>query len=123
MNGNNIAIERVLEWLNENEKSYQWLADEIGVSKSLMGHILNGTRQFLPERIVQVAKAIGTTPAQLMEPRYTEEKPYTLQLRGKADSRVAKRHIENMLFAIEDSLLIERANSIPKGEINDGCHE
>lgn len=42
-----------------------------------------------------------------------EGKPYTLQLRGKADTRVAKRHIKNMLFAIEDSILIEKVNKEP----------
>ena len=109
--------------MEENGKSLQWLADEMGVSKSLIGHILNGKRQFLPERIIQVAKVMETTTAKLMEPDYIEEKPYTLQLRGKADSRVAKRHIKNMLFAIEDSLLIERVNNLPKGETNNGSHK
>lgn len=123
MNQNDMVIQKVKKWMEDNGKSTQWLADEIGVSKSLVGHILTGQRQFLPERIVQVAKVMGTTTAQLMEPEYTEEKPYTLQLRGKADSRVAKRHIKNMLFAIEDSLFIERVNNLPKGENNDGSNE
>lgn len=123
MNRNDLIIRKVKNWMEENGKSLQWLADEMGVSKSLIGHILNGKRQFLPERIIQVAKVMETTTAKLMEPDYIEEKPYTLQLRGKADSRVAKRHIKNMLFAIEDSLLIERVNNLPKGETNNGSHK
>ncbi|MBM7572927.1 helix-turn-helix domain-containing protein [Aquibacillus albus] len=108
---NQIAIDKIRHWLDEENKSIQWLAKEIGISKSLMGHILTGERQFLPERMSQVAKVMGISVEELLSKESEEEKAYTLSLRGKADSRAAKRHLNNMLFAIEDSLRIEEMNS------------
>ncbi|KMY52539.1 DNA-binding protein [Bacillus sp. FJAT-27231] len=110
MNRNEMVINKVRTWLEENDKSYQWLANQIGVSKSLMGHILNGNRQFLPNRMIQVAEAMGITVEELITPEHKKEKPYTLQLRGKADSRITQDHLKNMMFAIEDYLRIQRAN-------------
>ncbi|MDT3425204.1 plasmid maintenance system antidote protein VapI [Paenibacillus forsythiae] len=106
---NAVAIAKVRVWLEANEKSIQWLADQIAVSKALMGHILNGERQFLPKRMVQVANVIGVTTQELLTPDHTEEKEYTLSLRGKADSRIAKRHLNILLHAIENSRQLEKA--------------
>lgn len=107
---NKVAIDKVRAWLEKEDKSIQWLAEEIGISKSLMGHILTGERQFLPERMSQVAKVMGITVEALITKEIDAKKAYTISLRGKADSRVAKRHLNNMLFAIEDSLRIEKMN-------------
>jgi len=108
---NQIAIDKIRNWLDERNKSIQWLAGEIGISKSLMGHILTGERQFLPERMSQVAKVMGITVEELLTKENEEEIAYTISLRGKADSRAAKRHLNNMLFAIEDTLRIEEMNN------------
>ncbi|MEK5266680.1 helix-turn-helix domain-containing protein [Weizmannia sp. FSL W8-0401] len=106
---NEAAIKKVRDWLDTEGKSIQDLAEEVGISKSLMGHILTGKRQFLPNRMAQVAKVMGITVEELLaEDR--SEKPYVLSLRGKADSRAAKRQLENMLFAIEECLRIEEIN-------------
>ncbi|MEK5338510.1 helix-turn-helix transcriptional regulator [Weizmannia sp. FSL W8-1119] len=106
---NEAAIKKVRDWLDTEGKSIQDLAEEVGISKSLMGHILTGKRQFLPNRMAQVAKVIGVTVEELLaEDR--SEKPYVLSLHGKANSRATKRQLENMLFAIEDCLRIEEIN-------------
>lgn len=39
-------------------------------------------------------------------------KEYELKIIGKCDSRVAKRHLNYLLFAIEDSIRIEEMNKI-----------
>lgn len=111
MNRNEMVINKVKNWLEHKEESQQWLADQIGVSKSLMNHMLNGKRQFAPTNMIKVAKVMGISVPELMAPEKTEEKPYTLQLRGRADSRSAKEDVRNMMFAIEDYLRIERANT------------
>jgi len=106
---NESAIKKVRDWLEMEGKSIQDLAEEVGISKSLMEHILTGKRQFLPNRMAQVAKVIGVTVEELLaEDR--SEKPYELSLHGKANSRDVKRQMENMLFAIEDCLRIEEIN-------------
>ena len=49
--------------------------------------------------------------------RYTKKKKRSIvqniqlksiHIHGKAESRVAKRHVKNMLFAIEDSFFMEK---------------
>jgi transcriptional regulator with XRE-family HTH domain len=109
---NKVIVQKVKTWLHDHNKSIQWLAEEIGVSKSLMGHILTGERQFLPERMAQVARVMGITVDDLLITPKTEENTYTLLLRGKAESRVAKRHLSNMLFAIEDCLRVKQDLSV-----------
>ncbi|MFD1886495.1 hypothetical protein [Paenibacillus wenxiniae] len=44
MRTNNVVINNVKAWMEKNSKSHQWLADELNVSKSLIGHILSGKR-------------------------------------------------------------------------------
>lgn len=105
---NQLAIQKVKDWMMDNNKSLQWLAEQIGVSKSLMGHILSGERQFLPNRMIQVANVMCITVEELLTPEKAKEKEYTVLLRGKVESRVAKRHLNNLLFAIEHCHQIEQ---------------
>jgi aminoglycoside phosphotransferase (APT) family kinase protein len=42
-------MNQVKTWLEQNNKSIQWLAAEIGASKSLMGNLLNGEHVLVPE--------------------------------------------------------------------------
>jgi len=106
---NESAIKKVKDWLDTEGKSIQDLAEEVGINKSLMGHILTGKRQFLPNRMAQVTKVMGITVEELLAEDHSE-KSYVLSLRGKANSRTTKRQLENMLFAIEDCLRIEEIN-------------
>ena len=109
---NKVIIQQVKRWLVEQNKSIQWLAEEVGISKSLMGHMLTGERQFLPERMIQVAKVMGVTVDELLASRQMEERSYTILLRGNVDSRVAKRHLNNLLFAIEDCIYLKQDISV-----------
>lgn len=104
---NELVIGKVRNWLDVHNKSIQWLSGEIGVSKSLMGHILTGERQLLPDRMIQIARVMGITMDELLTPSHTEQRAYTLLLRGIVESRVAKRHLNSMLFAIDDCLRLE----------------
>ncbi|WP_200961687.1 phosphotransferase [Paenibacillus sp. Soil724D2] len=54
-------MNQVKTWLEQNEKSIQWLTNEIGASNSLMGKILNGENDLSPEQMVQIARVIGIT--------------------------------------------------------------
>lgn len=51
MKTNEIVILKVKTWLEENGKSHEWLADELDVSKALVGHMLSGRRTVLLSRI------------------------------------------------------------------------
>lgn len=109
---NQVVIQKIKAWLTDHHKSIQWLADEIGVSKSLMGHILTGERALLPKRIVQIAQVMGITVEELVGANQPEKQEYELVLRGELQSRIAKRHMSYLLFAIEDCVRMQRQMSV-----------
>lgn len=113
---NQVVIQKIKAWLSENHKSIQWLADEIGVSKSLMGHILTGERALLPKRIVQIARIMGTTVEELVAANQSEKPEYEGVLRGTVQSSVAKRHMSYLLFAIEDCVHMRWQLSVRRTE-------
>lgn len=105
---NQVVIDRLKLWLSENDKSIQWLADEMGVSKSLVGHILTGERALLPKRIMQIAKIMKMSVEELISEPPKEKQIYEVHLRGKLETRMSKRQMSYLLFAIEDCVELQR---------------
>lgn len=60
MNTQEIVVKKVKAWLEAEGKAYQWLADELGLSKSMVGHLLSGTRVLQPLYVERIAKLMGT---------------------------------------------------------------
>ncbi|MDM5246122.1 helix-turn-helix transcriptional regulator [Lysinibacillus sp. G4S2] len=102
MNTYEVVITRVKKWLESEGKSYQWLADQMGISKSLIGFILKGERTLKPERIEQIAKIMNLTTKELMESEVITKDKLTVNLRGKLTNRRSRRELDSLLFAIED---------------------
>lgn len=102
MHTNEIISNKVKAWLERENKSYQWLADQLDVSKSLVGHMLSGERKITSERIVQLAKLMNSSIEELLYHKSKNEGPLTVQLRGRTSTRKSKRELESLLFAIED---------------------
>ncbi|WP_223553897.1 helix-turn-helix domain-containing protein [Lysinibacillus sphaericus] len=59
MKTNDNVIKKIKNWLEGERKSYQWLSDQLEISKSFLGFILNGERILKLERIEQLAKRMG----------------------------------------------------------------
>ncbi|SOC21734.1 helix-turn-helix protein [Ureibacillus xyleni] len=102
MKTNEIVIGKVKDWLQQENKSYQWLADQLGISKALVGFMLSGERTLLPKRIEQIADVMGISTKDLLHYEELKQGPLTVQLRGNASNRRSKRELEALLFAIED---------------------
>lgn len=100
---------KIRSWMLENEKSLKWLADQIDVSKSLVGHMLNGARKWQEEQLIVVAKIMGMPLSQLLDMKDSSpsQPAYTVRLRGNVETRIAKRHLDELLFAVEDCEKIE----------------
>lgn len=101
MRTNDIVIKNVQAWLKENDKSQQWLADEINVSRALIGHMLSGRRAILPERIEALAEVLNISVKELVKDSSKSE-DLTVQLRGQTSNRRSKQDLKSMMFAIED---------------------
>lgn len=102
MNLNTVIANNIKLWLHDNQKSQQWLAQEIGVSKALVGHMLNESRVLQPRRIVAIAKALGVSVNELTTDASMKEERMTVELRGTLSNRRSKMELERLKFAIED---------------------
>lgn len=104
MRTNEVVIDRVKNWLQQNGKSHQWLAEELNISKALVGHMLSGNRTIQPKRIPELAKVVGLSVKELTEDSSLKSKRLVVQLRGSTSNRRSKQEVEELLFAIEDYL-------------------
>ncbi|AXQ50872.1 helix-turn-helix domain-containing protein [Lysinibacillus fusiformis] len=107
MKTNDIVINKVIKWLEAEDKSYQWLAEQLGVSKSLVGCMLKGERTLKSERIEQFAKIMGITTKELVQSDAIREDQLTVHLLGELSNRRSKRELDSLLFAINDYLRLK----------------
>lgn len=104
MKTNDIVINKVIKWLEAEDKSYQWLAEQINVSKSLVGCMLKGEHTLKSECIEQFAKIMGITTKELVQSDAIREDQLTVDLLGELSNRHSKRELDSLLFAINDYL-------------------
>lgn len=97
-----IVVTKVKAWLEAEGKSYQWLADEIGISKGMVGHLLSGNRVLQPRYIELLAKLMKLQLVELLQEEKKEKGLLTVYLRGTTSNRRSKRELDSLLFAIED---------------------
>ncbi|UXJ69487.1 helix-turn-helix domain-containing protein [Lysinibacillus fusiformis] len=107
MKTNDIVISKVIKWLKAEDKSYQWLAEQIGVSKSLVGLMLKGERTLKSDHIEQFAKILGITTKELVQSDTIKEGRLTVSLLGELSNRHSKRELDSLLFAINDYLALK----------------
>lgn len=98
---NDIVVKNVQNWLKENDKSQQWLADELNVSRALVGHMLSGRRTIIPKRIEALSEVLNIPVKELVKDSSQSEN-LTVQLRGQTSNRRSKQDLKSMMFAIED---------------------
>lgn len=110
MKSNEYVLESIKSLLKEQGKSYQLLAENIGVSKSLIGHMLSGEREMKPERLVDIAKFLDTTVERLVKPIQSKKGPLEISYRGTLNNRKSKRTFDSVLFAIEDYVTMKQVD-------------
>lgn len=101
MKTDDMVIKNVRQWLEENEKSHQWLADKMGISKALVGHMLSGRRAILPNRIEALSDILDIPMKELVKDVSQSER-VAVQLRGQTTNRRSKQDLKSLIFAIED---------------------
>ncbi|PRO66450.1 helix-turn-helix domain-containing protein [Alkalicoccus urumqiensis] len=105
MNTQELVRTRLKQWLEKENKSYEWLAEQLHVSKALVGHLLAGRRTFQPHHIEQTAALMNLSVSELLA---REEKgKLHVQLRGELTNRRSRRELDNVIFAVEDYLNIK----------------
>ncbi|WP_342503751.1 helix-turn-helix transcriptional regulator [Lysinibacillus sp. FSL L8-0126] len=104
MKTNEIVINKIINWLEAEDKSYEWLAEQLGVSKVLVGFILKGDCTLKSERIEQFARIMGITTKELVHTDAIIEDQLSVNLLGELSNRRSKRELDSLLFAINDYL-------------------
>lgn len=107
MDSNNIVVNNIKSWLLDNPKSHQWLAQEMGVSRELVGHMLNESLVIQPQRIVDIANALGLSVNELTTDASMEEERMTVELRGALSDRHSKGELERLKFTVQDYIGLE----------------
>ena len=110
---NEILINNVKNWLNENNKTYEWLSDKLKVSRSLVGHMLSGSRTIRPNRIEEISKAINVPVSELVKDS-NQSKTLNVQLRGRTANRKSRNELKSLLFSIEDYVALSGRTSNEK---------
>lgn len=106
--------------MQEHDKKVRWLAEEMEISRSLMGHILTGQRNIQTSHIEKLSKITGIPVKEFLDEPIKEEELYTVKLRGSINSRKAKASLDRLLFVIEDMEDIKRDLEVVKEEITIG---
>lgn len=108
---NTLTLKKIKDELESQGKSYQWLADQLRVSKALVGHLLSGERKMKTERLSSIANALNVDVIDLLPNESIHRSgPLHIQLRGELSTRKSKRALEVALFAIEDYVTMKGAN-------------
>lgn len=93
-------------WLQQNNKSCQWLADELGVSQSMIqqSFLVKGT---IPSKHIEALSKIMNVPMKnLVKSNYNHDN-LTIQIRGQFHNRHSKQGLKEILFDIEDYMSLK----------------
>ena len=101
MNTNEKVIKAFNEWLQNNEKTKKWLAEEMGVDRTLVSKILTEDRPITPQRMTQMAEIMGINLAALLQETKTENTELTYSLRGHFSNRKSQNEFNQMLYSIK----------------------
>lgn len=68
----------------------------------MIGHMLNESRVIQPQRIVDIAHALGVSVKDLTSGASMKEERMTVELRGTLSNRRSRMELERLKFAVED---------------------
>lgn len=102
MKTNDIVVKKIRNWLECERRSYQWLAEQLEISKSLVGMMLNGERALKPEHIEHIAKIMDISIKDLIQLDDIKKDKLTVSLIGELTNRRSRRELDSLLFTIND---------------------
>lgn len=97
--------------LQEQGKSYQWLSDETGISKSFMDRKLARENIYKPDHLlVIIAEALKVSIEDLTATGSTQEAPLQIVIHGELSNHNSKRTFDSALYAIEDYMAMKQVD-------------
>lgn len=100
--GNNIQ-----KVLNEQGKTQQFLADQLGISKQVMSKIVSGAKAINVAEISQIANILNVSTDYLLTTEKVQETVHNFSFMGKVKNEETKKKIEFLKTVIEEILILE----------------
>lgn len=100
--GNNIQ-----NILIANNKSQQYLADKLDVSKQVMSKIVTGSKAINVAEITQIANALDVPVDALLQVRQKNEMEHNFDFMGRVDNKETKEKIEFLKTVIDEIIMLE----------------
>lgn len=95
------TIDNVKKWLAENSHSQAWLAEQMGVAKSLVSQIFNGSRSLQPNHIVKFSEITGLSISELASSQNDLTNKPIYSLRGGISNENGERALARLLLDSE----------------------
>lgn len=95
------TIMNVKNWLDENNHSQTWLADQMEVTKSLISQIFNGDRKLQPTHIIKMSEITGLSIAELASSDQETCSQLVYSLRGNISNENGQRALDQLLLDSE----------------------
>ena len=93
--------------LNEQGKTQQFLADQLGISKQVMSKIVGGVKAINVAEISLIAKILNVSTDYLLTTGMIQETVHNFSFMGKVKNEETKKKIEFLKTVIEEILILE----------------
>lgn len=93
--------------LNEQGKTQQYLAEQLGISKQVMSKIISGAKAINVAEISKIAAVLNVSADQLLDVENGQEPVHNFSFMGKVKNEETKKKIEFLQTVIEEILMLE----------------
>ena len=91
----------VKQWLAENHRTQQWLADQMGVAPSFVSQLLNGERKLQPVYIAKMSEITHKSIAELASSEDVIADELVYSVLGKISTEDGERALAQLLLDAE----------------------
>lgn len=110
MTRNEKVLSNINNILLERGQVIDYFLEDMGFNKESITQIKRFEKTFTPNILIQISNMLDVDIKQIVEGNSIENKDYAIQLRGKAELYVTKKHLQSTLFAIKDFINITKVN-------------
>lgn len=100
--GNNIQ-----EVLHETNKTQQYLADSLNISKQVMSKIVMGAKAINVSEISQIASVLGVSAERLLTIKERESEMHNFSFMGRVENEKTKEEIGRLRTIIDEIIMLE----------------
>lgn len=100
--GNNIQ-----DVLSEKDKTQQYLADSLNISKQVMSKIVMGAKAINVSEISQIASVLGVSVDRLLSVKKEESEVHKFSFMGRVENDKTKEGIKKLKTIIDEIIMLE----------------